>query len=254
MGLFHKKNHQERRKSFLIGENLTFEATEAYNTIRTNLALSIPGKKMGKVIGVTSSVPCEGKSYNAINLAFALAKNGSSVLLIGADLRKPSLEVKLGIEKHKGLSNVLCGECTFQETAVKGILLNNLTLLSSGDIPPNPTELLGSQALKEFIKQVENDYEYIVFDLPPLNTVIDAVLLKEYVDGFIIIIRHNYTQKKYVRKAMAQLEYAKIRVIGFIANYSNTFQNKYYRSHYYKHGYGYYMSEEKEGNKDGNNE
>lgn len=200
-----------------ITDQLDFISTEAYNAIRTNLNLSFHGKKCN-VIGFTSAMPHEGKSFTVLNTAFSLAKGGKKVLLIGGDLRKPSLEQKFGMAHQKGLSNVLCGELDVWEAIQRGVKQETLDFLSSGDVPPNPAELLSSQEMSDLIRNVSEEYDYILIDLPPIVSVSDAITLKDSLDGMVVIVRHRFSQKRFVRKAMNQLNYAGIRVIGFIYN------------------------------------
>lgn len=231
-----------------FGDKLSFTAREAYNMIRTNLTLSLPAKDTARVIGLTSALPQEGKSYTSINIAYALAKNGSSVLLVNADLRRPSLELKTGIAADKGLADFLCGTApSVGDLLIREVLHGNLTLLPAGSMPPNPSELLGTPAMKRLIEAASKQYDYIIIDLPPVISVTDAIVLGPLMDGVVMVVSYKYSQKKYVRRAMSQLGYAGIKVLGFVYNqtvsggggYGGRY-GKYRYGHYGKYGYNNY--------------
>ena len=142
---------EETRKT--IGDNLTFAAAEAYKLLRTNLNFSIPESKGCKVIGVTSALRGEGKSTTAVNMAYTMAQAGGKVLLIEADLRLPTLSKRLHVKPKPGLSNLLVGQCSGNDIIQKSELLSNLWVITAGDIPPNPAELLGSEPMTVPFKQ-----------------------------------------------------------------------------------------------------
>lgn len=218
-------------------DELDFASQEAYNVVRTNLAFTLHSKKKCKVVGITSTAPQEGKSFTAVNLAYSLAKNGIKVLLIGGDLRKPSLEKKMGFHAEKGISNYLCGEVGLEEIIVHNVKHENLSVITSGTIPPNPTELLGSDEMNDMIVRLSENYEYILIDLPPVGIVIDAVSIKNCIEGLLVVIRHGFTQKKSVRKTLSQIDFAGIRILGFVYNCAGDKYHRNFGRSYYKYEY-----------------
>jgi capsular exopolysaccharide synthesis family protein len=177
MGLFHKKH---KHSSFSLNEtkktlhkNLEFTATEQYKLLRANLEFTLPVEQKCPIIGVTSSMRGEGKSTTAVNLSYVLAEKGKKVLLIDGDLRIPSVAKKMEIDGKVGLTDFLMGRgadiMSFQSE-----LLPTWYILPSGDIPPNPSELLGSRRMAKLLESFREKFDYIVIDLPPVNIVSDA--------------------------------------------------------------------------------
>lgn len=220
MKLFNGKKPQEetldekRAKIDLAKTN--FAVREAYKALRTNVMFSLPKKDCRRII-VTSAVAGDGKSTNAINLAITLAETGTKVLLVDCDLRRPNVANFMNIAGKKGLSNVLTGYCSFDEAVVKGVE-PNLDILPSGEVPPNPTELLGSSAFSELLDSAAEKYEYIILDTSPVNLVTDTVLLSKLVDGIIIVVRANRTEKDSVNDAVNSLRLVDAKILGFIFN------------------------------------
>lgn len=220
-----------------IGPNLGFLSREAYNAIRTNLTLTMHHKDQGgRVVGITSPSPRDGKSYSSVNLAYALAKDGNRVLLINGDLRLPSLERYLNLPCKKGLSNYLCGDMDPEEglPVVEHVLDVDLSVLAAGDIPPNPSELLGSSEMEELLKDVRQTYDFILIDLPPISSVIDAIAVSPYMDGIILVVRQGHTHKRAIRETMSNLNLSGTRLLGFIVNdYAPSAAHKYQYNHTY---------------------
>lgn len=225
---------KNRKKTAKIGEELSFASKEAYNLLKTNLSFAFPDQNGGKVIAVSSACPQEGKSTTSINLAFALADGENKVLLIDGDMRRPSIGFTLGMNMAPGLSNMLA-----KNENVKihnGILQEKLDMVTSGDIPPNPSELIGSQKMKEFLDECRKKYEYIIIDLPPVLSVADALAVSKFVDGVVIVVRHNNARRRDVVETIRQLEFANAKVVGFVYNKIESRAGKsYYKaSKYYK--------------------
>ena len=236
---------QEIRKT--LHKNLEFTATEQYKLIRANLDFTLPENEKCPVIGVTSSMRGEGKSTTAVNLAYVFAEKGHKVLLIDGDLRIPSIAKKLEIESTPGLTDLLKGKGA-QISEFKSHLLNNWFILPSGDIPPNPSELLGSNRMDNVLKQLREFFDYIIVDLPPVNIVSDAVAISHLITGMIVVIREDYTEKKELERCMRQLKLSNVKVLGTVLNGSNTgagYYNKYRKNRYYKYYkyYRYYSSD-----------
>lgn len=228
-----------------LHKNLEFTATEQYKLIRTNLDFTLPEDEKCPVIGVTSSGRGEGKSTTAINLSYVFAEKGSKVLLIDADLRIPSIAKKLEIESTAGLTDLLRGKGA-GVTEFKPHLLDNWFILPSGDIPPNPSELLGSGRMEKLLKQLREKFDYIVIDLPPVNLVSDAIAISSLISGMIIVIREEYTEKKELERCFRQMELSGVNVLGCVMNETKSqggSYNKYKKYKNYKR-YKYYSSEE----------
>ena len=223
-----------RKKSARIGEELSFASKEAYNLLKTNISFAFPDQNGGKVIGVSSSCPQEGKSTTSINLAYALADGENKVLLIDGDMRRPSVCFTLGADMAPGLSNMLAKN---EEVKIhKGILQDNLDMITSGDIPPNPSELIGSQRMKDFLDDCRQEYDYIVVDLPPVLSVADTLAVSKFIDGVVIVVRHNNAKRRDVVETIRQLEFANAKVVGFVYNKieSRSKISSYKTSKYYK--------------------
>lgn len=190
--------------------------SEQYRTVRTNLQFAAVDSEL-KTILVTSSGPSEGKSMTVANLAAVYAQTGKKVLLIDADLRKPTVHYTFRLDNLRGLSNILVGETRLEETAHQ-TSVDHLDVISSGPIPPNPSELLGSKMMKKFIEDASNLYDVILFDTPPILAVTDAQILANYVDGSILVIRSNQAEYEAAVKAKDALQSAKAKVLGTILN------------------------------------
>ena len=242
MGLF--KNKLNKRRSAPISEimpktlhkNLDFTATEQYKLLRTNLAFTLPENEKCPIIGVTSSMRGEGKSTTAINLSYVLAEKGSKVLLIDGDLRIPSIAKKLDIDGTLGLTDMLMGSVDSIEK-FKFYLLDSWYVLPSGDIPPNPSELLGSRRMEALLSELRKFFDYIVIDLPPVNLVSDALSIANLISGMIVVIRQDYTDKMELESCMRSLKLSNVNVLGCVLNGTKQeggTYGKYKKYRYYK--------------------
>ena len=199
-----------------VGSELDFASREAYKLLRTNISFAFPDEETGKVIGICSACPQEGKSTTTINLAYSLAEANYKVLLIDGDMRRPSVCDIVGIDKEPGLSDVLSGKSGVAEAA--GVLNENLSVLVSGHIPPNPAELIGSRKMEALLEKYKQEYDYILIDLPPVLSVSDPVAISKYLGGMIIVVRHEKTGRRDVAETIRQLEYANTKILGFVYN------------------------------------
>lgn len=224
-----------------ITANSPFAITEAYKTLRTNLIFSTGDTGCKKYV-VTSSLPGEGKTTNSVNLAVSFAQTGKKVLLIDADLRKPRVHKYFEIEDKTGLSNVLSGIFDGEKKdVINKTPVENLDVVYSGHIPPNPIELLASDNMRVFIETVEKIYDFIVIDTPPINVVSDALVLSKYVTGYILVLRSNITVYQSLESAIAKFELANVKPIGIILNdyesnkkeYSSRYKYRRYQYQYY---------------------
>lgn len=221
-----------------FGAELNFATREAYALLRANLSFSLVGKDDCKKIGITSSVPQEGKSTISINLAYSLADAGNKVLLMDADMRRGSIAKKLKKQSSPGLSNYLIdGESSVIH---KGVLTDNLDIIARGTTPPNPAELLGSEKMEKTFDTLSEKYDYIIVDLPPVNSVADPLIISTYLDGVILVVRHEHTKGDFVRETIHRLNFARAHIFGFVYNAYSKNHNRYYKGYYKKHYKGYY--------------
>jgi capsular exopolysaccharide synthesis family protein len=190
--------------------------SEAYRTLRTNLQFSKIEKTM-KTILITSSGPKEGKSTTVANLAITLAQFGSKVALVDTDLRRPVLHSIFGMEKEEGLTNYMMGNVSF-EKILRPAFMKNLTLISSGILPPNPSELLGSKKMENLIKKLRLQFDIVLFDSPPVIAVTDAAILSTKVDSTLLVISAGQTNRDAVIRAKALMENVNTKLMGVILN------------------------------------
>ncbi len=223
-----------------LHKNLEFTALEQYKLLRANLEFTVPEGTKCPIIGVTSSIRGEGKSTTSINLSFVLAEKGSKVLLIDGDLRLPSVAKKMGIENAPGLTNMLIGQCEKTLEDFKSDILDTWYIMPSGDIPPNPSELLGSSRMGTLLETLREQFDYIVVDLPPVNIVSDALSISGMTSGMVLVIREKYTEKKELKRCYRQLKMSNANILGCVlagvdsagSSYSKYKKYKYYK--YYK--------------------
>lgn len=228
----------QRRR--ILNENSSFYVQEAYKTLRTNIQFSLSAGSSKKFC-ITSSLAGEGKSITILNLAISFAQTGQRVLLIDADLRRPN-QARLLIEKASpGLSNILAGLCDPEETIHKNVY-PNLDVIFSGEIPPNPSELLGSPRMGKLIDRMSDRYDYIMVDTPPVDIVSDACIVANVLEGVLFLVRQNRTDKEAIAKGVKQLELAGVKLMGFVMNGAQPEGAGYGRKKYkysYKYGYRY---------------
>ncbi|MBB6624115.1 CpsD/CapB family tyrosine-protein kinase [Clostridium gasigenes] len=200
-------------------------AAESYRTLRTNLQYSSFDKEY-KVIVVTSSEPGEGKSTTAGNLAMSLAQGEKKVILIDCDLRKPSLHKRFKISNIMGLSDVLIGREVIENAATR--YKRNITVLTSGKIPPNPSEMLGSKAMTALLNELQGIFDYIILDTPPIQAVTDSQILGAKADGVILVVKAEKTKKESVQNSINLLKKVNAHIIGTVLNGVDNKRNKYY--------------------------
>ncbi|MDD7305127.1 MAG: CpsD/CapB family tyrosine-protein kinase [Peptoniphilaceae bacterium] len=203
---------------------------EAIRTLRTNIQFSDVDKKIKKIL-ITSSVPNEGKTTVSVNLAKSFAKNNFKVLLIDSDLRNPSVNKELKIENNVGLTNVLLRKKDLSAAIMKGYDEENLDVLLSGPIPPNPSEILSSYAMKNTIKELEEKYDYIIIDTPPTGIITDTAILSTISDGVILVVRSNYTKKEQVESAIESIDKVGGKFIGVVMTFAKK-ENSNYGDYY----------------------
>ncbi|MEW8992876.1 CpsD/CapB family tyrosine-protein kinase [Clostridium sp.] len=210
---------------FIVEKDTKSIAAESYRTLRTNLQYSSFDEEY-KVIVITSAEPGEGKSTTAGNLALSIAQGDKKVILIDCDLRKPSLHKKFEISNTVGLSDVIVGKESI--SVVGHRYSNNLTVLTSGKIPPNPSEMLGSKSMKALIDALKKVFDYVILDTPPVQAVTDAQILSTRADGTLLVIRAEKTKKDSVINSVNLLKKVNANIIGTILNGVDTKRSNYY--------------------------
>ena len=207
--------------------------TEQVKTIRTNLNYAMVGKPL-KTLMITSAIQGEGKSTVGSNLAVEYAKKGLQVLLVDADLRRPTIHQTFAISNQRGVSSWLSGQLTDVNEAIYPVL-DHLFVMPSGPKPPNQAELLASDRMTEFLTVATRKLDLVIVDAPPILPVTDARILAGQVDGTVLVVRQNFVEKVAVRQAVSALKNARAQLLGTILNDVDI------KTHGY--GYGYYGTE-----------
>ena len=208
---------KKKKDSSLDRNALHFRIRESYKTARTNIDYSIIKKGCKKVV-FTSSAKGEGKTLSSVNIASALAQQvDTKVILVETDLRRPHVHLALGLAPSPGITNCLNGECELEDI-IKPTHLANLSAICYGAIPPNPSELLASDSMSDVIRQLEKEYDYIIFDAPPVAVVIDAVPIIKHSDGVVLVVRNNSTTYPHLNKTIDIINRSGGKAIGVIVN------------------------------------
>lgn len=238
----------QENKSYIPGKtgssnrNVAFRVAEAYKMIRTNLLFTLANAK-SKVVIFSSAEPSAGKSTLCSNLAIVMAQTGAKVLLIDADMRKPVQHRNFRVSKSLGLSKILGNLNTFEECVVRNVV-PGLDLLPSGSIPPNPSELLGSDKMKNLLDKAEEVYDYIFMDSPPLAVVADALVLAPQSAGVVLVARQKQTTYDELEECIESVKRIDAAVLGVVvtdvhatsAGYMRYDSKYYYRSYNYEYG------------------
>ena len=218
------------------------QMAESYRALRTSLLLSHLGAPP-KVIMVTSALPQEGKTTTSINCSIVLAQKGVRVLLVDADLRRPSIHKTLGMGPRSGLSNVLTGSTTLEQVISRPAVLPNLHVLPAGTPPPNPAELLASPNMRDVLEQLREQYDHIVLDTPPSLSVTDAVVLSQRADAVVLVIRSGHTTRQALRRARDILARVNAKVVGVLLNAVDLSSPDYYYYYEYQGKYSRYYQD-----------
>lgn len=227
-------------KKLVALENPKSPVAEAYRTFRTNIQFSSFDKDLKSIV-ITSTGQGEGKSTTICNLAVTMAQSGSKVLLIDCDLRRSQVHKNFGLLNHKGLTNILAHQDPYEEV-IKQSNVIGLDILTSGPKPPNPSELLGSNAMKAFIKEMTTKYDRVLIDASPVGLVTDAAILSTIADGTILVVAAGEVVIEAAKRAKELLEQVNANIVGVLLNKVSAEKSKYYQ--YYYHQYYYYDDEE----------
>lgn len=237
-----KKTSQNRKR--IIGHNTPFAIKEAYVKLRTNLmfCMTKDNQRACQTFVVTSAKPAEGKSITAANLAISFAMLRKNVILIDADMRKPTQHRIWGIDSISGLCDFLAKIHRLELTRVKGL---PLWIVCSGTNPPNPSELLSSERMKHFVEKCAKIYDYVIIDAPPINVVADAQIISGYVDGAVLVARSGDTTTDELDMAVNAIHRSDGNVCGVILNDMNmkSASRSYKYKYSKKYGYGYSYTE-----------
>ncbi|MCR4886699.1 MAG: polysaccharide biosynthesis tyrosine autokinase [Clostridiales bacterium] len=234
--------HREKKESrdpseFRLTGNSPMDQLEGYAKLRMNLMYTLVGKEKCSVM-ITSAISGEGKSTIAANLAISIAMSGKRVLLVDADMRRACQRRIFHYSgKNPGLSDVLVGNCPWQNALISTDL-QELEILPAGTVPPNPTEMLDSPAMHALLPQLEQSYDMVILDAPPVNVVSDAFALASSIAGSLFVVRQRYTDHRDVRKALRQAELGGLELLGFVF-YGEKLDlggsRKYYDQYYHKY-------------------
>jgi len=233
-----------RKTPMIVAMDPLDPAAEAYRNLRMNLMFMSTTEEPIKSILFSSPGPDEGKSTTALNFAVMLAQQGQRVLLIDADLRRPSLHRALDILREPGLTNLLVGDAETRE-AVRPNVLPNLDILPSGPFPPNPSELLNSRAMERLIDELGGKYAHVIIDCPPILAVTDAAILAAHVHGTVVVLRSGETEQRAAERAVDQLRRLGSRVFGAVLN--EVVVSGADEDYYLQYFYHYQPSEESSG-------
>lgn len=237
-----KKKNDNKQTVMNISESrhVPFAVVEAYKAIRTNLTFLLSSSDT-KVFGITSPEAGEGKSTTSVNMAIAFSQLGDKVLLIDADMRKSSIHKKLKIENNIGLSNILAGFNSYKEAITN--INETFDVITAGQVPPNPSELLGSARFKELVDAVGKEYSYVIIDTPPVDVVTDALVIAPQTAGLVLVVKDQITPTDSIERAIEAAKFANINILGAVMNAANpkTGRGYGYRKYgYRKYGYGKY--------------
>lgn len=241
-GIQRRKKKDKNAAAFLLRDNSSMEMNESYAKLRMNLLYTLAGKE-NKIVVVSSSISGEGKSTITANLAISCAMSGKQVLLVDADMRRACQREYFEYDEDRpGLSDVLIEKSSWWDT-VLATEWKNLSILPAGHQPPNPAELLSLPTVPVMLKELQQQFDLILIDTPPINIVADPLTFPAEVAGCILVVRQNYTDHREVQKALISAEMTGMNMLGFVFYGEKLKQSKYYGRKYYKKYYGNYETQ-----------
>ena len=229
---------ESNKFDFIILNQPDSVTSESFRALRTRIQFSRPDKESLKTIVITSPSPQEGKSFITLNLAGSFAQTEKKVLLVDCDLRKPRIHSMFDFMKEPGLINYLVGDNKLEEIIHK-IDMKNLSIITSGTIPPNPSEMLDSKQMDEFLKLVREIFDYVIIDSPPILAVTDAEILAKKVDGAVLVISSEITEYQMMDRAVQLMQHDNTTLIGTVLN---NFDSRGAYGSYYKYDNYYYAA------------
>jgi capsular exopolysaccharide synthesis family protein len=210
--------------------------SESFRGIRTGILFSSADTDP-QVILVTSAGPSEGKTLCASNLAVTMAQAGARVVILDCDMRRPRVHNVFRVSRDTGISNILVGNSEIEEVVISG-LVENLSIIPCGPIPPNPSEILGSKKMISFLEILRKTYNRIIIDTPPITAVTDSAVIAQHVDGVIVVIRAGETPRQIVENGVGKLKSVNAHILGAVLNGIDTGRDSYYYYHQYYYYYG----------------
>jgi capsular exopolysaccharide synthesis family protein len=240
LGIIPRVGKDDPRPEMAVVDAPTSSTAECLRTIRTNLLFMSPDKPLRTIL-VTSSGPGEGKTTTTASLAATMAGGGSKVLLVDADMRRPRVHKVFGLENARGLSSLILGEGTLADTVVPA-QIDGLDVLPCGPIPPNPTELLHTEAFQRLLEEMAKRYERIVIDSPPAGVVADAIVISTLVDGTLMVLKGGQTSRDAAERTVKGLRAVNARLFGAVLN-DLDLEDQRYGQYYYYYRSGYYRDE-----------
>ncbi|MBQ7265097.1 MAG: CpsD/CapB family tyrosine-protein kinase [Firmicutes bacterium] len=250
LGLFNNKRAKRNAEKDLKDRTTilkvgNFAVTEAYNQLRTNILFAVSAQD-SNIIEFSSSFSGEGKSITSANTAITIAQANAKVLLIDCDLRKPVQHKIFGLKNDKGVSTLIGRMSKAEDTIHKGVI-ENLDVLTSGPIPPNPSEMIVSKRMQELFEEFSQKYDYIIVDTPPINVVTDALELTKYTSGLVLVVRQGITTYEDIKKSLSSANLIDANIIGVVLNDVRDLKQKYgrYNKYGYYKSYGYESKDEK---------
>lgn len=226
-----KKQVKLISKKKILNVNTPFAIVEAYNTLRTNLMFTKKGDVCPIYI-VTSPLPNEGKSLNTVNLAISFTNMDQKTLIIDMDMRNPTIHQLLGLSLHHGVSEYLAG--LDESLEYKATNFDNLKVITAGQIPPNPADLLSNASVIKLLSHVRKDFNYVFIDMPPTEVVADATILSKLVTGYLLVVKKDRSDLLLLKHTISVLEQVEAKIVGLILNYVNFKEQKKYRMYAHK--------------------
>ena len=237
----------QQTKRGIMGPNISFAASEAYKLLRTKLQFSFTDENDCRVIGLTSALSGEGKSLTAVNLAYTLSQLDKKVLLVDCDMRRPTLAEKMNLSKQPGLSSYLTRQSKLDELVQICEMKNaesSFHVITAGQNPPNPVELLSSERMKMALNAMRKVYDYVILDMPPIGEVSDALAIANETDGMLLVVRQNYCERNILADTVRQIDFIHAKTLGVVFNCTNDHEGNYgkgyYKRYYKRYGKHYY--------------
>ncbi len=224
------QNSLEMRKKTVLQDDTKFSIKEAYKLTRTNILYSLTGEGC-RNIAITSAYESEGKTTTTTNIALSFSQLEKKILIIDADMRKPQVHNVFNLDNQVGLSNILGGFAEVSDAIHK--VNYGLDVITSGHVPPNPVELLSSNAMKDLMSRLGENYDYIFIDTPPVNVVTDSIVLCEILSGIIMVIKQGYSKHNEFNDALNKFKLSKVKLLGLVLTGAENKSSKYKRYNEY---------------------